>query len=145
NGFVNARFIDLENLFIFNRSVITDDLSKKIPANNIFCQLNETIKEVDIVILAVKPQDFENLTKKLKQFITPNHIILSVMAGVSIKKIKDYLPTNKVIRSMPKLPSQIGLGTTVFTVSMSIVRKSLIICRHLINSNVNSIWYYWKN
>lgn len=139
NGFVNARFIDLENLFIFNRSVITDDLSKKIPANNIFCELNETIKEVDIVILAVKPQDFENLTKKLKQFITPNHIILSVMAGVSIKKITDYLPTNKVIRSMPNLPSQIGLGTTVLTASMSIDRKDLFIVQNLINTTGKSI------
>lgn len=140
NGFVNARFIDLNNLFIFNRSVSTDDLSKKIPAHNIFCELNETIKEVDIVILAVKPQDFENLTKTLKQFITPNHIILSVMAGVSIKKITDYLPTNKVIRSMPNLPSQIGLGATVLTASMSIDRKDLFIVQNLINTTGKSIF-----
>lgn len=140
NGFVNARFINLNHLYVFKRTPISDDLINTIPQQNIYYQLDPIIKEVDIVILAVKPQDFESLASILKDYLTSNHIVLSVMAGVSIQKITHLLQTNKVVRSMPNLPSQIGLGTTVLTASDSIDRKDLFIIQNLINTTGKSIF-----
>ncbi len=140
NGFINARFIDLNHLYVFKRSPINTNLLDGIPPKNIFYELNPVIKEVDIIILAVKPQDFETLASILKQYISNQHIVLSVMAGVSINKIQQLLCINKVIRSMPNLPSQIGLGTTVLTASESIDRKDLFIIQNLINTTGKSIF-----
>lgn len=140
NGFINARFISLNHLYIFNRTYVNDDLLSVVPKENMFYELDPVIKEVDIVILAVKPQDFKSLASVLKEYISKQHIILSVMAGVSIDKISDYLETDKVVRSMPNLPSQIGLGATVLTAFEAIDRKDLFIVQNLINTTGKSIF-----
>lgn len=140
NGFINARFIDLNHLYVFKRSAIDNESLSSIPAKNIFYSLNPVLKEVDIVILAVKPQDFQSLASILKEYISEHHIILSVMAGVSINKIQRFLKVDKIIRCMPNLPSQIGLGTTVLTASESIDRKDLFIVQNLINTTGKSIF-----
>lgn len=140
NGFINARFIDLDHLYVFKRSPINTELFQSIPQQNIYYELHPVIKQVDIVILAVKPQDFESLASILKEYVSNQHIVLSVMAGVSIQKIQHLLGIDKVIRSMPNLPSQIGLGTTVLTASESIDRKDLFIIQNLINTTGKSIF-----
>ena len=140
NGFINARFINLNDMYVFKRSQSNDSLLQNIPSQNVYYQLNDTIKNVDIVILAVKPQDFEGLASNLKQYLSNNHLILSVMAGMSIAKIQELLGVDKIIRSMPNLPSQIGLGTTVLTASDTIDRKDLFIIQNLINTTGKSIF-----
>ncbi len=62
----------------------------------------------DIVFLSVKPKDLETL-KDIKDEIK-GKILISVLAGVSIDKIKSILPEAKVVRVMPNTPALIGEG-----------------------------------
>jgi pyrroline-5-carboxylate reductase len=75
---------------------------KKIPKN---------IKN-SLIIIAVKPQNFENLAKTLNS-IQKNNLIISIMAGVTIEKIRLKLKNNIIIRAMPNLNSAIKKGYTV--------------------------------
>jgi pyrroline-5-carboxylate reductase len=78
------------------------------------------VKEAKLVILSVKPQDAEELFESIKPFVTQDQIILSIMAGITIKSIAGGLGAPKVIRAMPNLPSQIGVGMTAFTSTDSV-------------------------
>ncbi len=60
----------------------------------------------DIVILAVKPQDFKNVILKLKKDV----LVISIMAGTSVATIKKQLKVNKIIRAMPNMPARIQKG-----------------------------------
>ena len=64
-------------------------------------------KNAQIFIIAVKPQDFEELAENLKSEIKKN-LVISIMAGISIKKIADKLGTKNVVRVMPNLPLKVG-------------------------------------
>lgn len=57
------------------------------------------ITNAEIIILAVKPQDFSNLD------IRPSldSVVVSIMAGVPIKKIEESLQDTPIIRIMPNL------------------------------------------
>ena len=68
-------------------------------------------------------------------------MILSVMAGVTIAKIQRELGCKKVVRSMPNIPTQIGMGMTVFTASSEVDRKELFIIQNLINTTGKSYLY----
>ncbi len=57
----------------------------------------------DIFVLAVKPQDFEELTESLKVDFEEK-LCISIMAGVSIEKIRNKLGIDKIVRVMPNLP-----------------------------------------
>lgn len=96
--------------------------------------------DVDIIILAVKPHDFNELSSQIKLFLNKEHLLLSVMAGISIDKIQNSLRVNKVVRSMPNIPTQIGQGITVFSASQEIDRKELFIIQNLINTTGKSLY-----
>lgn len=55
----------------------------------------------DVVLFAVKPQDFTEAAKRLKG--AGNKLIISIMAGITIAKIKRLIPGSRVVRSMPNL------------------------------------------
>ncbi len=68
------------------------------------------------VVLSVKPQRLSEVMKGLKG-IQPEALVLSIVAGASLKKISSGLKHKAVVRSMPNTPGQIGEGITVWTAS----------------------------
>ncbi|MEZ4880009.1 MAG: pyrroline-5-carboxylate reductase [Chitinophagales bacterium] len=100
------------------------------------------IEEKDLIILAIKPQDAYSIYPQLKEYIKPKHIILSIMAGVSISEIKQELGTDRIIRCMPNLACQIGLGATGFMVDDSIPPKEIEFIRKLLETTGVSIQIY---
>jgi pyrroline-5-carboxylate reductase len=70
----------------------------------------------DVVVLSVKPQRLSDVMKGLKG-IQPDGLVLSIVAGASIKKISMGLKHKAIVRSMPNTPGQIGEGITVWAAS----------------------------
>jgi len=94
-----------------------NDRSKLIGVKNyatIVYNQKELVENSDILILAVRPQDFKKLAKSLKGFISKDKLIISIMAGVKIETIQRLLDVNQVARAMPNMPSKIGRGVTVW-------------------------------
>jgi len=72
-------------------------------------------KAADVVVLAVKPQDSAAALAQVRGWIAPGQLVISIMAGVSISSISSRLGGhNALIRSMPNLPAQCGVGMTVY-------------------------------
>lgn len=93
------------------------------------CVVNDArIANSDLVIVCVKPQDFVELSKELKQVLRAENIIISIMAGMKLEKIVSLLGTPSVVRAMPNSPAELGMGMTAFTahpsLSMERVRKA---------------------
>ena len=65
-----------------------------------------------IVMLAVKPQHFSEVCEGITDLIRADHLIVSIMAGVSTASIEAQFPNveARVIRTMPNLPSHVGAG-----------------------------------
>jgi pyrroline-5-carboxylate reductase len=74
------------------------------------------VHSADVVVLAVKPQRLGDVMKGIKS-LSPEVLVLSIVAGASIKKIGAGLKHKAIIRSMPNTPGQIGEGITVWTAS----------------------------
>ena len=140
NGFVNSQCLELNDIDIFSRSSIPLEQCFGIPESNIHLTLNDKILAADIIIISVKPQDFVALASDLKKYITSSQVILSVMAGVKIEKIQHLLHTDKIVRAMPNLPTQISFGITALTASEAIDRKDLFIVQNLINTTGKSVY-----
>ncbi len=68
-----------------------------------------------IVVLAVKPQFFGEVVEDLASALDPSTLVLSIVAGVKMKRVADGLATPKVVRVMPNTPGQIGRGISVWT------------------------------
>ncbi len=79
-----------------------------------FCQgQKELVKKSDVIILAVKPYNFEELLEEIKNDIKEDSLIISIAAGVSIRYIRKNIgEKGKIVRVMPNLPALINQGVT---------------------------------
>jgi pyrroline-5-carboxylate reductase len=67
------------------------------------------------VVLAVKPQHVANLAVRLSgQF--SNKLLISVVAGITIKQLSEHFGSQRVIRVMPNAPCLIGSGASAMAV-----------------------------
>ncbi|MBU1112596.1 MAG: pyrroline-5-carboxylate reductase [Candidatus Omnitrophica bacterium] len=69
----------------------------------------DLLLKTEVIILAVKPQDFAPLLKKIKG-LAKGKLIISIAAGIPTGYIERRLGMAKVIRVMPNLPAKIGKG-----------------------------------
>lgn len=67
------------------------------------------------VFLCVKPQRINSILQELKGFVSPDQMVVSIVAGARIETIENELGNQKVIRAMPNTPAQIGAGMTAWT------------------------------
>ncbi len=75
--------------------------------------LETAVKAADVVLLAVKPQDFVKVLNDLRPLVNSKKFIISIAAGISTNYIEKQLGGNiRVIRAMPNMPAQIGEGIT---------------------------------
>jgi pyrroline-5-carboxylate reductase len=118
---------------------VRNTISTKLNANAI-SEINEEIANFDTVIFAVKPQVFrvfptDKDMSKLAQFITGNQLVLSIMAGVSISTIQDFLPNaKKIIRVMPNTPALVGEAMSVLAKSNDVTTEELQIAKEIFES-----------
>ncbi len=78
------------------------------------CKAIETMEEVaaacDVIFLAVKPKDFNELAKMLEAHVKKEALIVSMLAGVSYEMLKMHFSVAKPLRIMPNLPVHAGRG-----------------------------------
>ena len=140
NSFMSSGFVGASDILVLNRTKVEEKFRFGIDAINFYTEPNAAIFNSDILILAVKPQDFKQLAIEIKPFLNEEHVVLSVMAGISIETMQNQLGITKIVRSMPNIPTQIGEGMTVFCASNAVDRKELFIVQNLINTTGKSIY-----
>jgi len=78
------------------------------------------IRDADVVVLAVKPQEFAAAVAGLAGALGPAQTVMSIMAGVTIAAIQAALNHQAVARAIPNTPAQIGEGITVWTATHTV-------------------------
>ncbi len=67
----------------------------------------------DTIILAVKPQNFEELSAEIKDEVTSDHLLISIAAGIDMQMLgKLFGKKPKLIRVMPNLPALVDQGVS---------------------------------
>lgn len=94
---------------------------------------SSAIPQADVVVLSVKPQRLSEVMKGLKG-IHSEALVLSIVAGASIKKISTGLKHKAVARSMPNTPGQIGEGITVWTASREVSEEQQEMTRAILGA-----------
>ena len=75
---------------------------------------NSSLLEIcDIIVFAVKPQVLSQVCHGLREKIKPNHLFISIVAGIRVNDINRWLGGNyPLIRTMPNTPALMQHGVT---------------------------------
>jgi len=71
----------------------------------------DLVNKSDVIILAVKPQDFDSVLNEIKGYLN-GRLIISIAAGITTGHIEKILVAQRVVRVMPNMPVKIGKGMT---------------------------------
>lgn len=75
----------------------------------------EAVERSSIIILAVKPQNMEEVLEEIKEVVTPEKVIVSIAAGITIPFIRSRLKRDRIIRVMPNTPALVQEGISVLS------------------------------
>jgi pyrroline-5-carboxylate reductase len=71
----------------------------------------EAVKNAALVVLAVKPQDFDDLLEEIDEELQSNQTVLSIAAAIPVSSIEGALSNDvPVVRAMPNAPSTVHEG-----------------------------------
>jgi pyrroline-5-carboxylate reductase len=125
NGALEAKVLEKESVFVTNRSngQRLTEVTNHFGVNGVHDHL-PSHEPFDVIILAMKPKDFHGATPAVKRFLTSDTLIISVLAGISIKQIREALAFNgAVARAMPNTSASVGRSATAVTCNSSLSEK----------------------
>src|SRR5690625_910161 len=135
-GIIHKKLVTSEQIYVTNKSDI-DRLKKLKQTYDVITDINKerVINGANIVILSMKPQDVEEAAADIKQFLTDDQLIISVIAGVSTERIKQLLEIDvPIIRAMPNTSASIGLSGTAISSSSLATTNHIEIAKQLFDT-----------
>ena len=77
----------------------------------------DALGDAEVVVVAVKPQMLSRVMRELRGRLDPDQVVVSIVAGATIRTLVDGLQHAAVVRAMPNTPSQIRRGMSVWAAS----------------------------
>lgn len=139
-SFVQYDLVKREDLLLIEKSKERSALLKEQKEGVVVDTVNEALGTYDLVILSVKPQDFSVVAAEIQPFLHKEQIVLSIMAGIPMLRIREELNHPLVIRAMPNTPAMIGQGITGYCASEGISFQRLQRIDNLINATGRSVY-----
>jgi pyrroline-5-carboxylate reductase len=98
-----------QKVFVYDRTYVKAKAlakGKKILADKNF----ENLGKADMIIVAVKPQDVPALAEEVKGRLKASAIVVSIAAGLQLKKLVKLFRHARLVRVMPSLALTVGEG-----------------------------------
>jgi pyrroline-5-carboxylate reductase len=75
----------------------------------------DVLQESEIIVLAVKPQHVPTALTELRTHVKPDHLLVSIAAGVTLRTLHEGLGERcRIVRVMPNSPCLVGAGASAF-------------------------------
>ncbi|MCL6602329.1 MAG: pyrroline-5-carboxylate reductase [Paenibacillus sp.] len=128
-GLIARSVVPSDKIVVLNRSS-NDRLAELrarygVLASNEPEQRMEYLRSAPVIVLAMKPKDAAQAIRALGPLLSPEQLVISVIAGLTIRTIQGLLGSlQPVVRTMPNTSSSIGLGATGISFSKEVNEKS---------------------
>ena len=95
-----------------------NDLPKEVKVVSSEDSSSKEVWKAPLKLLAVKPQQFSKIKESVSSFQSndqdqfPKPLLISVLAGITLKSLKKAFPGHTCVRAVPNTPSLVGQGLT---------------------------------
>lgn len=134
-GLLRKEIFASENIFVSDTSperlkFLSAKYGVNIKDNN-----KAIVQNVDIILFAIKPQVIDKVLKDITEQVNENHLIISIVAGVTIEHLSSYFPNNTpVIRVMPNTACLVGEGISAMALGDAVIQKQIDIAELILAS-----------
>ena len=140
-AFQKYNIVNKEDLFLVEKNKERRKELEKENWGQVIDVNNKAISESDIILLSVKPQDFVSVQSQLKKVLGKKNILLSVMAGITIKRLQKELNHKVILRAMPNSPIELGMGMTGFCASKETTTEQVRKAEYLLSTTGRTVFF----
>jgi pyrroline-5-carboxylate reductase len=108
--------------------------------NIIAAQFDDLVTSSDVLIIAVKPKNVQEVLQKLKTFKVQDKLIISVAAGIPMKVFNKYLPGIAVIRVMPNTSTAVSHSMTGLVRGENVTQEQVEVCEQIFSAVGHVLW-----
>ena len=109
-GLVGADAVIASDPYEAARAAMGKDSGIKTTASN-----SEVLKFASVILLAVKPDQVNDVLTEARPHFSEKHLLISIAAGVPLARMEAALPAGaRVIRMMPNTPALVGASASAF-------------------------------
>ncbi len=109
-GISSKEGVIASEIFDPRREYMGKELGVRVTSDNA-----KVAREARTLVLAVKPQHMGSVLKGMKDSLTPDHLVISIAAGVTIDALESSMPKGvRVVRVMPNQPCMVGAAASGF-------------------------------
>lgn len=134
-GMLNSKLIADSDMFVYD--ILQDKIIKIQEKHQIKVanSVNDLVKNVDIIILAVKPDMIESVVEQIKTDLQDKHIIVSIAAGITLEQLHKFVGRQaKIVRCMPNTPALVLEGMTMLCEQCQLSESDLLFLKDLFSS-----------
>jgi pyrroline-5-carboxylate reductase len=93
------------------------------------------VKDADIIILAVKPQNMAKTLQEISSAVDKSKLVISIAAGITTKFVEKSLSKGiRVVRVMPNTPALVGEGAAAVAAGCNAKAGDVKITRAIFNA-----------
>lgn len=119
-GLIKSNPENTENIFVYDISEEKLNLMKE-QGVSICKDSSDVVKQSDIIVVAVKPQNYQEALAEIKNEVNDEKIVVSIAAGISIAFVRGAVEKEcKVVRVMPNTPLLLSKGATALCPSENV-------------------------
>ncbi len=111
-GILSIDQVKKENLVICEKRKPRIKYLEETGFNVIDSDLEKAIRNVDLIIISVKPQQLIKILEELKPHLKPNQVLISTVTGVTLAAIEGAIGKHPVVRIMPNTAIEIRESMT---------------------------------
>ena len=94
----------------------------------------EALAGAEVIVVAVKPQMLGRVMRELRGELSADQVVVSIVAGATIRTLVDGLQHAAVVRAMPNTPSQIRRGISVWSPSEACTARQRDLARGVLRA-----------
>jgi pyrroline-5-carboxylate reductase len=94
----------------------------------------------DLVLLTIKPQVLQAVMRQLSGTLSPQQVVVSVIAGAPIDVLVSGLGHQSVVRVMPNTPAQVGQGMSVWSTTPGVTDTQRLRVQAVLRALGEELW-----
>ncbi len=123
-----------------NQNVL-DQLNDKLNVN-VTMDNQHLISQVDVVVLAVKPQMIKSVSQSIAPFVqNKKTLVVSIAAGINQTSLQSWLGENvAIVRCMPNTPALVLTGATALHANQNVSEEQYNLAENILRSVGIALW-----
>ena len=133
-GMLSAGVAEARNVYAADPSAERRKALAPLIGENVLSNTHALVDACQVVVLAVKPGVVPAISKDVAAALTPKHLVVSIVAGVSLATLSEALGTERVVRVMPNTPARVGASASAYSAGAGATEEDVALVEEMLGA-----------